>query len=254
MPLGQSARAPMRVVMIAVAVLAVLAASVWLVHTRDNSGTAAADTPPSGTITVSGEGAVQGVPDTLTVSFDVHYRSSDVQGALDGSSSSARQVIAALRSHGVPGNQIQTTDLNLDEDYDNHGNVDGYVSDETLKVRIHPLANVGKILAAGSTAAGDHVRIDGLALDITDDTQLLNAARAKAFANAKDAATQDATLAGRQLGAVVSVKETRTTSTPPSPFAGYDALATGVPAAKSVPVRAGKQAVTMTVNVVWSLQ
>lgn len=253
MPLSQTARTPLRVMLIAVAVLAVLSASVWLVHTRDESGTAAADSPSGGTVTVSGQGAVQGVPDTLTATFDVHYRSSDVQGALDGSSSSTRQVIAALRAHGVAGSQIETTDLNLNEDYDSHGNIDGYVSDETLKVRIHPLVDVGKILAAGSTAAGDHVRINGLSLDITDDTQLLNAARAKAFANAKDAASQDASLAGRQLGEVVSVKETRTTSAPPTPYYGYD-LAAGMPAAKSVPIRAGKQSVSMTVNVVWSLQ
>jgi uncharacterized protein YggE len=250
---AQVSRTPARLAATVVAVLAVLAVSVWLVHTHDSGGSAAADSPNGGTITVGGRGVVQGVPDTLTATLVVHQKGISVQGALNGSSASARAVIGALRANGVPRGAIQTSDLTLDQSYDNHGNVDGYESDETLTVQIHPLSGVGKILAAAATAAGDHVRVDGLSLNVTDDTQLLNTARAKAFTNAKDAASQDASLAGRQLGQVISVKETRTTSTPVTPFDGLDYRAAALSGA-SVPIRAGKQPVTVNLDVVWSQQ
>jgi hypothetical protein len=254
MPLSHSERTPNRLLAIAVAVLVVLTLSVWLAHDRSDPGTARADSPAAGSITVSGAGVVQGVPDTLTTTLDVGAKAADVQGALDNESSETRQVIQALRARGVAGGDVQTSDLSLDKSYDNHGNVDGYRSDETLTLKIHPLANVGKVLAAAATAAGNHVTIGGLSLDITDNAQLLDAARANAFANAKAAAMQDATLAGRQLGRVLNVKETRTEASPPDPDYASSAGLAGTLKSAALPIRAGKQPVTVTVNVVWSLQ
>lgn len=255
MPLSDSQRTPYRSVAIVAAVLVVLSLSAWLVHERGNSGTARADSPTSsGTITVSGDGVVQGVPDTLTATLGMTAKSSDVQGALNGSSAEAREVIRALRAHGVAESDVQTSDLSLDPSYDNHGNVDGYQSAESLTVQIHPLSNVGATLAAAATAAGNHVTIDGLSLDSTDNAALLDAARTKAFADAKAAATQDATLAGRQLGSVVSVNETRTEASTPDPEYGDATGSLSALATSAVPIQAGKQPVTVTLDVVWSLQ
>ena len=113
------------------------------------------------------------------------------------------------------------------------------------------MKNVGSILYAAADCAGNSVDFDGISLDISDDAALLDQARAKAFASAKSAAEQDAALAGEHLGRVISVKETRESTTSPQPFYAADALGTAAKAA--VPISAGKQPVSVTLSVVWSL-
>ncbi|HVW80725.1 MAG TPA: SIMPL domain-containing protein [Mycobacteriales bacterium] len=244
-------RTTSRAAVIGIALLAVVTASAAVVVTADSGGgpADAASTSTAKTITVSGEGTVQGVPDTLVANLSVHSRRSSVQEALDAVAADMRRVTTTLVAKGVQRSDLQTTDLELNPSYDNHGTVDGYDASEALSVRIHPLSHVGAILSAAATSAGSSTEIDGLSFDITDDSALVDQARATAFAQAKAAASQDAQLADEQLGHVVSVKETQQTARSPQPF--YDQA---FAAAKSaVPISAGKQPVSVTLDVVWSL-
>ena len=112
---------------------------------------------------------------------------------------------------------------------------------------------IAALIATAATAAGNSVSIDGLSFDITKDTKLIEAARSKAFAEAKGAATQNATLAGEQLGQVISVKETTegSSSPAPQPYYAADALRN---TAKSIAIRPGQQPVTVRLAIVWELQ
>ncbi|HVT22684.1 MAG TPA: SIMPL domain-containing protein [Mycobacteriales bacterium] len=239
---------------IVLALLAIATTSAAVVVAVDSGGgPAIAGSPDTGrTISVSGNGTVKGVPDTLVATFRVHNREGDVQAALNATAGDVRSVIGRLEQEGVKGRDLQTADLALDTAYDDHGNPDGYQASETLSVRIHPLAHVGRIISAAATAAGNSVSIDGLSLDITDDTTLVNQARSKAFAEAKAAASQDAALAGERLGEVMSVKETTEGSSMPvpQPYYAADALRT---AAKSIAIRPGQQPVTVHLAVVWTI-
>jgi uncharacterized protein YggE len=238
---------------VALALLSILTASIAVVVAVDSGGgpAVAASTSSSNTISVSGEGTVQGVPDTLIANMSVHSHQSSVQDALNEANSDMSKLKSTLIGKGVPRGDLQTTDLELNPSYDNHGNVNGYDASESLSVRIHPLNDVGTILAAAGNSAGNSVTFDGLSLDISDDSTLVNQARAKAFQQAHDAAAQDASLAGKQLGDVVSIKESQETTTTPQPFYMNSLAATADKA--SVPISAGKQPVSVTLNVVWSL-
>lgn len=214
---------------------------------------AAATTPGTpDTVTVTGVGKVQGVPDTLDASFGVHVQRGSVQDALNASDSAARRLIASLRSHGLARADIQTADLSIGQSYDNHGNVNGYDADETVTAHIHPLSHVGRTLQAAATSAGNAVRLDNISFDITDNTALLDAARTDAFNRAKAAATQYAGLSSRRLGRVVRVSESVTSNKPDYFQSGGTAGTAGVAAAE--PLQPGQQPVTVTVTVAWSLQ
>lgn len=247
-------RTSTRAGVIAIALVAVVTASIAIVVAVNSGGGPAQATSPAAnrTISVTGRGTVQGIPDTLVANLSVHSHQSSVQAALNAIATDKNRVVSSLKNKGVPGGAIQTTDLELNPSYDNHGQISGYGASESISVRIHPLADVGKVLSAAATSAGNSVNIDGMALDIANDSTLLNSARTKAFKQAQSAAQTDAGLAGETLGRVVSIKESQEQSTPPLPFA-----AAGFPAAdsaKSLSISAGKQPVSVTLAVVWALQ
>lgn len=204
-------------------------------------------------VSVSGVGVVQGVPDTLTATFDVHVTRPTVQTALDAEATGVRRVLAALGRHGVTGRVVQTAALQLSQHYDNRGSAAGYDAFETVTARISPLRNAGAVISAAATAAGNEVSVDGLSFDIADDHSLLADARSKAYADARGRAQQYAQLAGRSLAAVMKVSEVVDTGSDPMPqrLAADAASAPGY--TKSVPIRPGQQPVTVTVTVTWRL-
>jgi uncharacterized protein YggE len=213
---------------------------------------AAATAASTDTVSVSGSGSVEGVPDTLVASLRVHARESSVQEALNDSATDAREVIAALKSHGVAATDIRTADVSLNPDYGEHGEIVGYDSSESLSVHIHPLSHVGGILTAASTSAGNAVSIDGLSFDIADNAQLLAGARASAFANAKAAAAQYAELSGRSLSHVVTISSVVSGGGSQVDKGVFpEALASR--GAASIPIQAGQQKVSVTVKVIWAL-
>jgi len=248
-----------RLAVIVAVIALVLTAGVIAVATQNSSGGNGADasstTPTSDTVSVSGTGSAEGLPDTLVAQFRVHDKESSVQAALNQSSIDAHAVVKKLRELGVALADIKTTDVSLNPSYDMHGNPDGYDSSESLTVHIHPLTKVGQILGAAVRAPGDNsVSLDGLSFDIADNTALLAAAREAAFNNAKAAASQYAELGGRSLARVMQIKAVVHNARPvfAAGLASTDALR-APKAFAAVPIRPGQKKVSVTVSVVWAL-
>lgn len=240
-------------------IVAVLVAGVVVITTEgssDNSATAASTTSNADTVSVSGTGSVEGVPDTLVASFRVHDMRASVQDALNASAIDARKLVAKLRSDGVVREDIKSTDVSLEPDYDDHGHVDGYNSSESYTVHITPLSKVGAILSAATTATGDNsVSINGLSFDIADNTTLLAQARRAAFVNARTAANQYAVLGGRKLGQVMKITAVVHNPTPVIQTFGKDTLSAsaGASTTAAVPIQPGQKKVSVTVSVIWAL-
>jgi uncharacterized protein YggE len=212
---------------------------------------AAAATAVPNTVSVSGTGSVEGVPNTLVATLRVHVHESSVQGALNDSATDARDVITSLRSHGVAAADIRTADVSLDPAYNDHGEIVGYDSSESLSIHIQPLSNVGRVLSAASTSAGNAVSVEGLSFDIAHNASLLAAARASAFANAKAAASQYAELSGASLGRVARITSVVTGASPVTKDVTYGLASRAATAA--IPIEAGQQKVSVTVKVIWAL-
>jgi uncharacterized protein YggE len=248
-----------RLVIVAGVTMLVLGVGIAVVATQDASNNgAAADTGATApdTVSVSGTGKAAGVPDTLIANLRVHVSDlSSIQTAMGTSAADARAVIGALRGHGVAASDIKTTGLSLNPHYDDHGNVTGYDSGESLTVHLHPLSKAGDILSAVTRAArNDSLTIDGISLGFEDETALLGQARQAAFANAKAAASQYADLGGRTLGAVKTIRAVVHNPTPTyAKGLDFAASAGGTVALPSVPIRAGQKSVSVTVKVVWAL-
>jgi uncharacterized protein YggE len=215
----------------------------------------ASDTVSAGrdTIAVSGIGTVEGTPDVMIATFVVSVRRATVRAAMDASNAAARRLIASLRNHHVASRDIQTTDVSLYPSTDYRGHRDGYAAGESVTARLHDLHAAGSILSAAATSSGNDVSVQGISFDIQSSEALLHDARSRAFADAKSKAQQYADLAGRSLGAALSISEVIQQPAPQSFGGGGFASAGAAALTSAVPVAAGSQQLGVTVTVVWAL-
>lgn len=208
-------------------------------------------------IAVTGQGEVEGTPDTMRATVGVEVSRPSVQEALDEANAAAQQVITALRDAGVAEEDIQTRDLAVEPRFappppqgGGTPEIEGYTVRNLVEATVRDIDRVGDVLGAAVQAGGDAARLRGVSFSLEDDEELLAAARERAFAEARGTAEQYAELAGRELGAVVSVQETLGGIPPPPPRpVGLEAAED---VAAPIPVQPGTQRVTVTVTVVWA--
>lgn len=215
----------------------------------DRSGVLLASSAAGGKITVTGTGTVNGAPNQLVLSMGVQTKASSVSAALLEANHATRRVISTLQASGVRGSDIQTSGLSIGPNYDNSGQIVGYDVSEQLTATLQHLANAGTQIQAAVRAGGNAVTVDGVSLNLTDNSNLLARARAAAIADAQAKASQFAHALGQHLGGVLSVSDQ---SPMPYPIfaGGFDAAAKS---AASVPVQPGKQQVSVQITVIYAI-
>ena len=200
-------------------------------------------------VTVVGSGQVQGVPDTLTADVGIEFIAPDISVAMNQTNDRQRAVINALTGASVDRKDISTTEVSLQPQYDSFGGtITGYRADNSIRVKIHPADSASHVLAVIVGTGGDATRINSVSYSITDDSQLVKDARARAFQDAKDRAQQYAQLSGLKLGKIISISETSGAASPtavPAPRSGMQA---------TVPLEPGQQTVSFSVTAVWELR
>lgn len=72
-----------------------------------------AEEVPARTITVTGSGSAEALPDLLTISVGVECRRDDVAAAYSDAGAAAGAVAAALRRHGVRDQDVRTSSLQI---------------------------------------------------------------------------------------------------------------------------------------------
>lgn len=117
-----------------------------------------------------------------------------------------------------------------------------------LTATLHDISTAGALIDAVGAAAGDAVRVNGISFSIDDDSALRAQARADAVHRAQAQAQQMAEAAGAQLGAIHSITETPAVIT-----YDYAAAAPMAASAGAMPIEAGTQALTVTVQVVYEI-
>ena len=211
------------------------------------AGSTAAGGAPAG-ITVTGTGTVSGTPDTLIVSLSVTANGSSVSAAFSSANSAMGAVQKALKGKGVDAKDMQTSNVSVQQRYDNRGNPDGYTVSEGLTVTVHDIDKASDDMAAAVSAGRNLLRIDGVSLDLKDTGPLVSQARDDAYAEAKTKAAQYAKAAGRDLGAVVAIQEV-TQAPQPQPYGYGFSGALPMASVMRAPIQAGSQDVSVQVTV-----
>ncbi len=218
---------------------------------------AAAQTPPARTLTLAGNAEVHAVPDAALVATGVVSEGDTAAAALKANSTALAKMVDAIHAAGVEAKDVQTSGLSLQARYfrpdkpssSDRPRIIGYTAVNQVALRVRDLAKLGELLDKVTVAGAN--RIDGIDFIVSNQEALLDEARRKAVADAKDKADLYARAAGFTLGKVMSLAEEGTPSPRPMARAVPSGLASV--AAAPVPVEAGEMTLSVRVRVVWSL-
>jgi len=229
-------------ILIPLAAIVVVAAVAGSAHGSGsaNAGPAAAD---SG-ITVTGLGSVDAVPDRAQLSFDVQASGTTAVQALDRAAAESRAVNAALRTAGIAGADLQTTQISIQPRRSDAGAVTGFDSATSVTATVKSLDRVGRTIDAAVRAGASGV--NGPWLSKGDTDALYASALKAAVTDARAKAQTIASAAGVALGRVTNVVEGGAAQ--PVPFAAAD---TAVKQAE-VPIEPGTQAIQASVTVTFA--
>lgn len=231
-------------------IVALLVGAVALLATACSEGDTVVNTPgaEASGITVTGTGQAFGVPDIALITLGVQAEAANVADARETAAQRAQAVIDSVKANGVADKDIQTTQFDIQPQYDfsptGRGAVRSYQVTNVLSIKVRKIDTTGKVLDDATRAGGNNAVVRGISFTIDDPTKLREEARAKALAEAKTKADQLARDAGVKLGKPVSITEGG--GPVPLPASALVAPRTGD---TSTPIQTGELQVNITVTV-----
>jgi uncharacterized protein len=205
-----------------------IALAISLLGASSAVGAAAA---AKGTITVSGTGIVNSVPNRADFTFGVSATATTATAALAADGSQMRRLIDVLKKRGIASRDIQTAQISLSPNMNPNGNrVLGYTASNSVTARIRKIGDAGPVIDAAVGAGANQV--SGPSLTAADQQQLYRQALRAAVANARAKAATIASAAHLTVGGIRSISEAA--SSFPQPLAE-----SAKAAAASTPVQPG---------------
>ncbi len=174
---------------------------------------------PTNTLSVTGEGEVQSLPDVAQFNFTVTEEASSVSEAQDAVTEKISQALDSLRDLGVEEKDIKTTGYNANPRYEypevvcmglncpRSGDrvLSGYEVSQTIAVKVRDTAKAGEALSVVANTGISNV--GGLQFVIDDQDVLIAEARVEAIADAEEKIQQLAESLGVKVKKVVHFSE-----------------------------------------------
>jgi len=194
-------------------------------------------------ITVSGVGSVDAVPNEATMSFGAESRAATAKAAVAANADAMRRILNALRQAG--GRELATQWVSVYPYTDETNTVNGYAASNSVSA-VSDVGDAPALIDAAAEAGAN--QISGPGLGSSNAEALYRQALAKAIGDARLKAEALAKAAGRSLGAVTTIVEGGASQ--PEPL--YDRAQAAADSA--TPIVPGEQETSATVNVTFSLR
>jgi len=230
----------MKRLLLAIAALFTLVALAGAVGLPDLAG--AQDAPEGDTITVTGVGTIEAVPNEAQMSFGVESRAATAKAAVAANAEAMRRVINALRQ--ARGREIATQWVSVYPVTNDTGAVDGYSASNSVSATADVDHAAALIDAAAESGAN---QISGPGLSSSNAEAVYRQALGRAVAEARARAEVLARAAGRSLGQIEAISES-------SSAMPYYAERLQAADAASTPIVPGEQETTATITVTFSLR
>src|SRR5262245_25485802 len=200
-----------RLLLVVVAGLAVVALA-GAVGLPDLAGAQDDAEAASDSITVTGVGTINAVPDEAQMSFGVESRGNTARSAVAANADAARRIINALRQAGA--RELRTEYVSVYPVYDNGSTVTGYSASNSVSA-VADIAEAPGVID-GAVEAGAN-SISGPGMSSSNSEALYRKALAKAVDDARARAQILAKASGRTLGKITSIVESGAAE-PPMPY------------------------------------
>lgn len=201
-------------------------------------------------ITISSQGSVKVVPDSVRINATSTNIAATSKEALAATAKTSAAVRAALTLAKIDKKDIASTSVSVypEYKYDNNTTVlVGYRASQSFTITVRAAATAGDVIDAIVSAGGDSLQLNGATPFVLDNTKAATAARTVAVKNARAKAASYASLLGVKLGKVNYLVE----NSAPTPYIPVMAVAKAESDATVVDL--GEQDVTVSVTVQWSL-
>lgn len=199
------------------------------------------------TLSVSGQGSAQGVPDQATIALGVTTHSRVAEDAQRQNNSISEGIRAALEEFGIDKRDIQTENYNFSPEYSydesQRGAITGYTVNNTVLVRIHDIEKTGQIIDVALANGANNVH--SLEFSIRDPRPLRQEALTAAVKDAREKADSIAKALGRRIIGIASVSE-NTPFLSPHPM---ERMMAGAAMMDFTPIEAGTLTLTADVRV-----
>lgn len=209
--------------------------------------------PTTNTVTVTGRGTVTAAPDCFHINIGIEAQRATVKEAYAGASEAMNAVQVKLLEHKVAREVISSSTLDVRVEtrwQDGIGSiVTGYTVSATLNVLLRYDEGAEEVIAAVVDTGNNSVRLNGLSPALSDPSAAQDAARTAAWADATRAAGLYAQLAGKSLGAVVSITEGQDQGGGPAPVMARAMMVSD----SAMKIEPGQSNVSATVTATWVL-
>ena len=199
---------------------------------------------PKDSVTVSGVGSVDAVPNEAKMSFGAATRAATAKAAVSANADVMRRILNALRQAG--GRELATEWVSVYPYTDETGTVNGYTASNSVSA-VSDVGDAPALIDAASEAGAN--QISGPGLSSSNAEALYRQALAKAIDDARLNAQALAKAADRSLGSITTIVEGGPTGGP-EPLYRAEAQA----ADSATPIVPGEQETSATVSVTFSLR
>jgi uncharacterized protein YggE len=204
------------------------------------------------TVTTTGEGMVQAVPDRAWISISAESRAGNPREAQRRNAEAMTPVLDKLRGAGIPAEAIRTTSYDLQQEFDfvNGRRVSrGYVARNSVEVRVDAIDRVGELLeiavSSGATSVG------GVRFDVKDQAKLEREALRLAVADARAKAEAMVEAAGRTIQRILRIEQFGTPPPRPMPLV---AMSREAAASDAPPIAVGQMEIRAQVTLTAVIQ
>lgn len=194
-------------------------------------------------------------PDIATISAGVSTEARTAVEALRLNSQQMRSVIERIKSLGIDEDDIQTTGINLNAQYDYNQNTNkqtfrGYQVSNRVSVKLREIEETGEVLDALVAAGAND--LSGPNFSVENDDAAKAAARRSAMTRAQTQAMEYAQLAGYSNVRILQISES-ISGHAAQPYADSAPAVKAVSASESAPVQPGRISTGVSISVTYEM-
>lgn len=206
------------------------------------------------TITVSGQGEAQQVPDTAYVSVGVQTQAPQAGEAMRENNRAMEQLLKTFKQRNIQDRDIQTTNFSISPQYQRdrpranepiEPKIVGYRVSNQVRVKVRDLDILGQLLDEVVVSGANS--ISGISFDVAEPQRAEDEARQAAVQDAARRAKLFAEAVGGKVGKPLQISEV---GFRPSP---RPQMMRAMAAESSVPIARGEQQLTASVTIVYEL-